>query len=116
MSGREHDEAIAARARAALDRSCEQIDEPTRARLRAARLRALAGLDAPRSFAGGRRLAAASAALALAVAVSWWLRALPPPLALEADLEDVEILTAAEDLELYDELDFYRWLADDEPI
>jgi len=46
MSEDDRDEAIAARARRELDRQLESLDDATRVRLRAARLRALDAYDA----------------------------------------------------------------------
>jgi hypothetical protein len=119
MSDRDPDDEIARRARAALDRSIEEIDPATRARLVAARRTALEGLDQPRrDFAGRGALATAAAfgAAGLVLAASWWLRKPAEPIALEGALDDVEILADGDDLELYDELEFYRWLDAEEPI
>ena len=119
MSDRERDDEIALRARAALDRSADEVDAATETRLRAARRAALDALDAPPSVWSRRALLSASAAGAagLLFGVSWWLRTPAIPVALDDDLDDVEILAGADDLELYDDLEFYRWLDDDdEPI
>jgi len=121
MSDDERDEAIAAAARAHLDRSAEELDAATGTRLRAARLRALAGLEAARPTPSRRRLvlaAASAGAFGVLVAASWWLReaGAPAPIADADELEDAEILSATDDLELYDDLDFYRWLEDDAAI
>ena len=83
----------------------EQLDELTVARLRAARLRALEAARPahPKLLTGG--LAGATAVLALALAV-WWAqpqRTAPP-------LEDIQLLSAGDDLRLMEELDFYMWL------
>jgi hypothetical protein len=117
MSDRERDDEIARRARAALDRSADELDAATQTRLRAARRAALDALDAPPSVWPRRALLSASAA-GLLFGVSWWLRTPALPVALDDDLDDVEILAGADDLELYDDLEFYRWLDDDddEPI
>lgn len=119
MSEREREDPLAARARAQLDRDADALDEATRLRLRAARLRSLDALDARPSFAIRRRVAVASAgvgALALAFAAARWARAPAADLAFGDALDDVEILAGADDLELYDDLDFYRWLEDTQPI
>jgi hypothetical protein len=114
MSTDERDEAIVARVRRALDERANALDPETRVRLRAARLRALDALEERRAFGARAALAAAAAGLAgIGLFAAWWLR--EPPLALEG-LEDVEILAAAEDWELYDDLDFYRWLEEDGAI
>ncbi len=115
MTGDEQDGAIVERARRALDRQADALDEPTRAKLRAARLRALSALGERRRFDARPALAAAGTALlGLSIAVVWWLR--EPTPAFDA-FEDVEILIANdEDWELYDDLDFYRWLEETETI
>jgi hypothetical protein len=119
MSDDERDGAIVRRVREHLDRSADELDVTTRTRLRAARIRALDGLPVSRSLAGRRVWLTASvaiSALGLYFAASWWLRTPEQPFASGGDLDDVEILTAADDLELYDELEFYRWLDDAEAI
>jgi len=114
MSERDREEPLAARARAQLDQDVDSLDETTRARLRAARLRALDAHGERRRFALPRGLLAATAgAVALFLVVSSWRQQARRDLPLGEDLDDVEILAAADDLELYDDLDFYRWLAQD---
>jgi hypothetical protein len=97
-----------AAAKAALDQSVQQLDEPTIARLRAARLRALE--PRPRRLAwlaaGGLATAALSAAL---VAVLLFAPATAPP---ATGLEQLELLSENDSLELYRDLEFYRWLAE----
>lgn len=118
MSDPERDDAIAARARALLDRASDELDADTRARLRAARLRALERVGARRT----RRAALAAAGVGAAAAAAVAALLLRP--ARETDsagafaeaFEDFEILGAADDLELYDDLEFYRWLEENEPI
>jgi ferric-dicitrate binding protein FerR (iron transport regulator) len=110
---------IARRARSLLDRSTDELDAATRARLGAARAEALAALRTPRPLWARRRAlvvaAAAFGAAALAFGASWWLRAPAGPLSFGDDVDDVDILAGTDDLEMYDDLEFYRWL-DDEPI
>jgi len=97
-----------AAAKAALDQSVQQLDEPTIARLRAARLRALE--PRPRRLAwlaaSGLATAALSAAL---VAVLLFAPAATPP---ATGLEQLELLSENDSLELYRDLEFYRWLAE----
>lgn len=104
MSERE-DRRFAERAREQLERSVQELDADTGARLRAARLRAL---DlAPRgSYAVPiGALATASAAV---LAVYLWSETLAPgPV---ATLADFELLSSVEPLELYEQLEFLEWL------
>ena len=89
------------------------LDELTIARLRAARLNAIAASRRSRyrfwGFAGG----AAAAGLALAIAGTVWLKApseLPAAPANDATLADLDLLTT-ESPDFYGNLEFYRWLA-----
>ncbi len=110
---------IARRARSLLDRSADELDAATRARLGAARTEALAALRAPRPLWARRRalvVAAAFGAAVLAFGASWWMRAPSGPLSFGDDVDDVDILAGTDDLEMYDDLEFYRWLDDIEPI
>lgn len=96
------------RVRAELDRGTDALDELTVARLRAARRRALDARPRARIWlaAGGVTAAVVTAAL-LAV-----LLAPPtggPPGA--TGLEQIELLADA-DVDLYNDLEFYRWLAE----
>lgn len=110
MSGPERDEVLERRVRAALDEAAARLPATRAARLAAARARAV---EAAR---GRRRLrlvpaavAAAAAAVAGVALLRPWRAAAPPPEA----VEDIEILTAAEPLELIEDLDFYRWLEEE---
>ncbi|HEX9024189.1 MAG TPA: hypothetical protein VF799_10150 [Geobacteraceae bacterium] len=101
--------------RQTLDSSVAQLDGRTAERLRLARLAALEAAAKPRWF-GFPRWAAAGAISAFAVlilALSLWF-AIPGQNMQVAQVEDVDILTAHEHLEVYENMDFYRWLADDQ--
>jgi hypothetical protein len=103
------DEILPAAGKALLDESARDLDADILARLRQARDRALAAK--PRPFfwllpAGG--LAAACVAV-LAVAL-WWYQP-SRPVAVQG-LEDLEIISSPENLELFDDLEFYGWLAE----
>lgn len=114
------DDALIARAQAAVEREVEGLDAETRARLSAARRAALAELDAPgRGAASGWRpgwvpVGAAAAVAVIAVGVAFSARTPAPEAAFKAALEpatELEVLLADEDLALYDEeLEFYDWL------
>lgn len=95
--------------RTVLDASTQNLDELTLARLRAARLRAL-GSPPPPLY----RWAPAWAVASLLLGVLWLN--LPPPTLQVAVLDDLELLTAAEDPALYTEdWEFYAWLAEQAP-
>jgi hypothetical protein len=106
------DEALIARAQAAVDREVEGLDAATRARLNAARRSALAELEAPRrGFAPGWVPVGAAAAVAvIAVGVALGNRGPAPEVAAEPATE-LEVLLADDELALFEEeLEFYTWL------
>jgi hypothetical protein len=94
------------RLRTELERSAHELDASTVARLRAARRRALE--------AGPRRrlwlMAGGLAAGAVAAGVAAVLLLAPPALPLHG-LDQLELIADA-DLDVVDDLEFYRWLAD----
>ncbi len=103
--------------REALDRSVASLDERTAERLRLARLNAVEAAARPRWFGVPRWAAAGtiSAFAVLVLALSLWL-AVPRQNTQVAQVEDMDILAAHEHLEVYENMDFYRWLADDQNV
>ncbi len=120
MNGNEYvEEEMVETIRETLDKSVTELDTRTAERLRRARLTAVeaAGTAIPRWF-GIPRWAAASGITAFAVLVltlSLWL-AVPRQNTQVAQVEDMDILAANEHLEVYENMDFYRWLADDRNV
>lgn len=112
MTNRDDDSVFISKVKNTLDQSADALDAKTRARLRAARRAAFAQAPAPRVFSP-RWLVPAGAVAALAVVAAlglWWTPpAAPPPMA--ASVEEAELLFATDNLELYQNLDFYKWLA-----
>ncbi|MFQ5992236.1 MAG: DUF3619 family protein [Nitrospiraceae bacterium] len=110
MNGNEKEERFINAAKAALDRSTEDLDDGVLRRLRGARHRALETPASTAAWAWASGLAAASVAV---LAVTLWLT---QPSATDPlpDLNDVEVLATAENLEFYDDLEFYSWLAERE--
>jgi len=94
--------------KAELDRDTQQLDELTIARLRAARRKALEAR--PRRLTwlavGGLATAALTATL---VAFLLFTPAVAPPV---SGLEQFDLLSENDGLELYRDLEFYRWLAE----
>lgn len=104
----------------ALDGSVARIDPEVRQRLKQARHEAVRAaaqdqLHLRQTYrkhmpwlipAGG----VAAVVLALSVMFNYWVRFADDQSPL-ASMEDMPLLTAPEDLELYEELDFYQWLA-----
>lgn len=99
-------------ARRLLRESEHELDELTRAKLRAARLRAL---DAkPRSAVWRMGAGLVAAGLVVSLAGALWLRApldVAAPPASESTVADIDLLVT-ENPEFYSDLEFYRWLAD----
>ena len=103
--------------KALLEESTDKMDEATRKRLEEIRLKALAAaekkrwrfLTFPRWITVGALATAATAILFIFL----WFHS-PTPDLLGKHMEDFEILTAKEPLDLYGDLDFYRWLDGEE--
>lgn len=105
----EEETTVLVKARQVLDRSVQDLDPRTLSRLRQARRSALASSAKP-----GLRLVwagwVATAAAVFLVAGLWMFqpaRQVPGPA-----LEELELLTSSENLDFYDELEFYGWLAE----
>jgi hypothetical protein len=101
----------------ALDESCERLDANSLARLKAGRLRAveLAERHQPLFSLRPHWLTTgglATTALLVVMATGWLVASRQNRPAQQ--LEDLEIMAAQEQLELYADLDFYRWLPADE--
>lgn len=100
------------RIREHLDESTCALDADTRSRLRAARQAALRSIDQARPRPWARPLLLASAATLVLGVVLWtqWLPQSPLPPATGALADDFPMLASEEQLDLYEELDFYAWL------
>jgi negative regulator of sigma E activity len=108
------DEALLARVKAGLDAGVEELAPAVQSRLRQSRQQAVALAERKRSWylvvprwvtAGGLT------AVAVVVAASLWLSAPRQNLA-DKPAEELEVLTAQGHLDMYEELEFYRWLAE----
>jgi len=115
----DEERAFLSKTRDALDASVDAIDPATRTRLRAARARALADARAPRRWLPVAGFAAAASAV---VAIAVWRAQTPagPDALIEAAPEPIAgvpvepiPLAAADDLDLYLDLDFFTWLAEE---
>src|SRR3972149_5250141 len=102
-------------AKRALDDAEKNLDASTVARLRAARREAIEqGLRRPSRMRPGWLLPLggfATAAIMLSVAGLLWFSA-PNPNLLQANVSDIELLTAHENPEFFADLGFYDWLED----
>lgn len=100
------------RARQLFVQSCEQLDDTTRMRLRAARNNALAD-NQPRRMLPMLLPAGAMAASVLALAITWHYSGVPrngQPAAPTSTASTPATPDNA-DVDMYNDLDFYRWLA-----
>lgn len=106
------DQAFVSRAKRVLDRAVEELHQPAIVRLQRGRLAALERRSR-RSFwiAWASGLAVASVA---ALVVYLWM---PQPASQQhaaVSLDDVELVTSVENVELAEDLEFFHWLADDD--
>ncbi len=114
MTPAEHEKALVTKIKDQLDQSVEKLDPGVVARLRSARYEALHRQTQRVPWlwpASGL----ATACSALLVALLWWgspPKQAPPETA--QIIEDVEVLIAADPLDLYEDLEFYGWLAEQE--
>ncbi|HTP67017.1 MAG TPA: DUF3619 family protein [Geobacteraceae bacterium] len=108
---------VAEKVRKALDRSVADLDGRTVEGLRRARMAAVAAAETekPPWFAVHRWLTAGGVAAfaVLVVAVSLWF-VVPGRNQTVAQVEDMDILASNEHMEIYEDMDFYQWLAADQ--
>jgi len=104
-----------------LDEQVAGLDSATCSRLAQARRLALAAAAQPRPrwrkmtrTAGDWLVPAGAFASVLATAVALTLMVAEPGDGSAGEMDDVELLTAGEELELYENLEFYQWLQDRE--
>jgi hypothetical protein len=107
------DHEFVGQAKVVLDRAVGEVDHATALRLQQGRLAALdacAHRSSWRVWASG--VAVASFA---ALAVLLWMQPAAPPLHHAAvSLDDFELVTSVENVELAEDLEFFHWLADDD--
>lgn len=114
MSSEKLEKELVERIKNVLDEGVEKLDDETLLRLQRIRLNALEEAGGKRGWifslprwvtAGGLATAAV-----VVVAVSLWIAA-PRQNRLSKNVEDIDILAAQEHIEIYEDLEFYRWLA-----
>lgn len=107
--GNDRDAKLVSAARAELDLSARQLDELTRARLKAARLRALSAMPAVAYRAHWPAVLAIASVSAIVLGMAFLWPA--PPDSLPAMNEASDWMTTLDDgYELYENLEFYEWL------
>jgi hypothetical protein len=102
----------------ALDKSVEDVDEQTLSRLQQARRVAIRAARDKRSASPQYTWlmpagVAATLLVATGIALNTWFTQEPEQNQL-AVIEDITILSSPEELELYEELEFYQWLAEEQ--
>ena len=114
MTEHDSDKHFLAQIKSTLDQSAENLDAATRARLTRARR---AALEKRASFRFTSRPWFRVAAAGLAMAGLVWMVTLfqnrpADHLFAEAAIEDVDIITSGDSLDLLTDLEFYTWLAE----
>ena len=107
------DQAFLDNTRRVLDNSVDAIDEETSSRLRQIRYQALNN-KAEKNYGLIPYSAFAATAAVLVLTITIWLTQ-APDINDELVLQDISILTSTEELDFYQQLEFYNWL-DDEQI
>ena len=109
----ERDERLVEMVKGHLDVGLDALDDRTAARLRAVRLKAVESAEGrrgrfrlPRWVVVGGLATAAAAVLAVGLLVTK-----RPGESGVATADDIEIVAAQEQMQLYEDMEFYRWLA-----
>ncbi len=106
-----NEEKLTANVRQTLDESAAAIDADTLSRIRQIRTQAIAKAEIRTSSWSGVMTGALATACVMVVAVMILLRS---PMPTEAvPLDDLDLISSSESLELYEDLEFYEWLAED---
>lgn len=114
MSDSQNTDQFLHKVKSTLDSAVDELDGATQARLRAARREALS-LKTPAKARAHRPAwlyslgGLATAATVAVLGVSLWLMPSPENIA-TPPLEDLALLSDAEELEFYEDLEFYLWL------
>lgn len=99
--------------REALDASVERIDAETRHKINAARKQALAQQKQNTFFASHWGKAGIATALSIFIAILIVKTQLPGPIE-EEGIEAMELMAAQDTFDMYEELEFYTWLAEED--
>ncbi len=116
MNTEEQEKVFLANAKKILDQDTEDLDGATVSRLRQIRYAALEKSETS-GFSWWRRLRLPAAALvtaSLIAVVTAVQMQTPEELKTAHTIEDMEILASNEQLDLYEDFDFYAWLAEEQ--
>ena len=110
----QHDQRFVAGIRQKLDQSCNALDGHTLSRLNRIRHEAL-----ERKHARASRLLLpfggfVTACLLVVSVMMFGLGRAPDTEAVAAPLEDIDILTSSDSIDLYEDYEFYQWLAEND--
>ncbi len=106
-----NDEQFERRLRETLNR--QSLDRRTRDALQAARV---AALDGRRSGGPRRWIPATAAAVVLLVVGAWLYPQLREPGLPRLEVDDLVVITDEDELELFEELEFYVWFEQEQPV
>ncbi len=113
MNGTEQEKLFEERVRSLLDQTAENLDDRTRERLESIRFQAIGAPREPsrRFFIPLRWVSVGGLATASVIlGLFFWLNTSPVDLP-ATHVEDLEIITSKDHIELFQNLDFYEWLA-----
>lgn len=96
-----------------LDKQVEQLDNHTLSRLRQARLQAVESTERGSFFQYWKPVTVFAMSIVLTVSIIMWPQQ-PDVNDLSSATDDLELLVAEDNLQFYDELEFYQWLLLDE--
>jgi len=107
----DHEQSFLNAIKAELDTSTAEMDSATVARLAQIRQAALSS-SSSRPIWWIPAGAFATLAVAITVFLLWTATPVPEP---NRVLEELDLLSSVDNIEFYDELDFYQWLSEDAP-
>ena len=112
MNTNEQEKRFLQKVKGLLSEGAENLDSQTRQRLKHIRLDALRSVEEKRmrTLFYSRWVTAGALVAMVAVAIFFLLRTSPRDVSVNY-IEDYEIITSAEHFDLYENLEFYRWLA-----
>jgi len=114
MKERDREEYFLGKVQDLLNEGAEHLDPQTRERLERVRIRALSAGEEKGGFFTPLRwimIGGFATATMAATALFFWLHTSPPGALPAKQIEDFEIITSREQMDFYQNLDFYRWLA-----
>jgi hypothetical protein len=107
----DNEDKLATNIRQSLDDSVESLDTNTLAKIRQIRAQAVARADVRQRHWSNLMTGALATACVITFAVMVLLRS-PAPTS-SVPLDDLDLISSSESLELYEDLEFYEWLEED---